>query len=52
MLDHGGRTVRCARAVPHCVKIRLFSTTGSHGSQGPEFCILPPPCWYSRVFLV
>ena len=22
----------------HCVKSRLFSTPGSHGSQGPEFC--------------
>ena len=21
-----------------CVKSRLFFTTGSHGSQGPEFC--------------
>ena len=28
-----GRPVRCARA-----KSRLFSTTGSHGSQGPAFC--------------
>ena len=26
-----GRTVRCAKS-------RLCSTTGSHGSQGPEFC--------------
>ena len=23
---------------PCCAKSRLFSTTGSHGSQGPEFC--------------
>ena len=23
---------------PRCAKSRLFSTTGSHGSQGPEFC--------------
>ena len=30
-----GRTVRCA-------KRRLFSTTGSHESQGPEFCTLQP----------
>ena len=30
-----GRTVRCAKS-------RLFSTTGSHGSQGPEFCTLQP----------
>ena len=27
----GGRTVRCAKS-------RLFSTTGSHGLQGSEFC--------------
>ena len=43
----GGRTVRCARAVPvlcaRCAKSRLFSTTGSHRSQGPEFCTLHPP---------
>ena len=26
-----------------CAKSRLFSTTGSHGSEGPEFCTLPPP---------
>ena len=30
-----GRTVRCAKS-------RLFSTTGSHGSQGPGFCTLQP----------
>ena len=29
----GGRTVRCAKS-------RLFSITGCHGSQGPEFCTL------------
>ena len=23
---------------PRCAKGRLFSTTGSHGPQGPEFC--------------
>ena len=43
----GGRTVRCARAVPAlcalCAKSRLFSTAGSYGSQGPEFCTLPTP---------
>ena len=27
---------------PCCAKSRLFSTTGSHGSQGPEFCTLHP----------
>ena len=35
---------------PRCAKSQLFSTTGSHGSQGPEFCTLPPPCWYTRGF--
>ena len=28
----------CAR----CAKSRLFSTTSSYGSQGPEFCTLQP----------
>ena len=27
---------------PHYAKSRLSSTTGSHGSQGPEFCTLQP----------
>ena len=35
-----GRTVRC-------VKSRLFSTTGSHGSQGPRFAPYSP-CWCTR----
>ena len=30
-----GHTVRCAKSW-------LFSITGSHGSQGPEFCTLQP----------
>ena len=30
-----GHTVRCPKS-------RLFSTTGSHGSQGPQFCTLQP----------
>ena len=34
ILSPKGRTVRCAR----CAKSRLFSTIGSHGPQGPEFC--------------
>ena len=37
---------------PRCAKSWLFSTTGSHGSQGPEFCTLPPPCWYTRDFFL
>ena len=33
------RHLRAHRALcARCAKIRLFSTTGSHGSQGPEFC--------------
>ena len=32
----GGRTVRTVR----CAKSRLFSTTGTHGSQGPGVCTL------------
>ena len=27
---------------PRCAKRRLFSTTGSHGTQGPEFCTRQP----------
>ena len=27
---------------PRCAKSRLFFTTGSQGSQGPEFCTLQP----------
>ena len=34
----GAHRALCTR----CVKSRLFSTTSSHGSQGPEFCILQP----------
>ena len=30
----GAHRVLCTR----CAKSQLFSTTGSHGSQGPEFC--------------
>ena len=28
-----------------CVTSRLFSTTGSHGSQGPELCTLDHACF-------
>ena len=37
-----GRTVGRAR----CAKSRLFPTTGSHGSQGPEFCT---PCCFELI---
>ena len=32
---------RCALC-PRCAKSRLFSTAGSHGSQGPELCTAQP----------
>ena len=35
----GAHCALCAR----CVKSRLFSANGSHGSQGPEFCT--PGCF-------
>ena len=33
-----------------CAKSRLFSTIGSHGSQGPEFCTLQPLLVHRGVF--
>ena len=33
MISMGAHRVLC----PRCAKSRLSSTTGSHGSQGPEF---------------
>ena len=39
----GGHTVRCAKS-------QLFSTTGSHGSQGPEICTLQPLLVYQGSF--
>ena len=43
--------MRCARAVPVlCQKCRLFSITGSHGSQGPEFCTLQPLLVHQECF--
>ena len=46
---HRGRTMRCARAVPPS---RLFFTTGSHGSQGPEFCTLQPLLVHQGFFVL
>ena len=39
-----------------CAKSWLFATTGSHGSQGPEFCTLQPlsvhqGCFFSSLML-
>ena len=39
-----GRTVRCAKSRP-------FFTTGSHGSQGPEFCTLQPLLVHQGFFV-
>ena len=33
-----------------CAKSRLFFTTGSHGSQGPEFCTLQPLLVHQGIF--
>ena len=38
---HFGRGKNWGGGIVRCAKRRLFSTTGSHGSQGPEFCT---PC--------
>ena len=37
---------------PRCAKSRLFSTTGSNGSQGPEFCSLQPLLVHQGFFFV
>ena len=50
-----GHTVRCVRVRALCVccaKSRLFSTTGSHGSQGPEFCTLQPLLVHQGLFFL
>ena len=44
----GGGAHRALRA--RCAKSRLFSTTGSHGSQGPEFCTLQPLLVHRDIF--
>ena len=43
----GAHRALCLR----CAKSQLFFTTGSHGSQGPEFCTLQPLLVH-RVFFV
>ena len=52
--DHqgsAGGTTEVYRALcARCAKSRPFSTTGSHGSQGPGFCTLQP-CWDTRDFV-
>ena len=44
----GAHRVLCAR----CAKSRLFSTTGSHGPQGHEFCTLQPLLVHQGLFFV
>ena len=36
----------------HCAKSWLFFTTGSHGSQGPEFCTLQPLLVHQGFFVL
>ena len=38
----GGALCAVLVLCPRCTKSRLFSTTNSHGSQGPECCTLQP----------
>ena len=38
----GGALYAVRALCMRCAKSRLFSTTGSHGSQGPEFCTVHP----------
>ena len=38
----GGAPCTVPALCPRYAKSRLFSTTGSHESQGPEFCTLQP----------
>ena len=44
----GAHRALCA----HCAKSWLFSTTGSHGSQGPEFCTLQPLLVHQGFFVL
>ena len=37
---------------PRCAKSRLFFTTGSHGSQGPQFCTLQPLLVHQGFFVL
>ena len=45
---HHALSPRCAR----CAKSRPFFTTGSHGSQGPEFCTLQPLLVHQGFFVL
>ena len=44
----GGHRALCLR----CAKSRLFFTTGSHGSRGPEFCTLQPLLVHQGFFVL
>ena len=44
----GAHRALCLR----CAKSRLFFTTGSHGSQSPEFCTLQPLLAHQGFFVL
>ena len=46
-ITEGAHRALCAR----CAKSRLFSTSGSHGPQGREFCTLQPLLVHQRFFV-
>ena len=37
---------------PRCTKGRLFFTTSSHGSQGPDYCTLQPLLVHQGFFVL
>ena len=47
----GGAPCAVRALCVHCAKSRLFSTTGSHGSQGLEFCTLQPLLVHQGLFV-
>ena len=49
-IDIGGPPCAVPALCPRCAKSPLFSTTGSHGSQGPEFLTLQPPLLHQGLF--
>ena len=58
MLSHvwlthmGGAPSAVPALCPRCAKSRLFFTTGSHGSQGPELCTLQPLLAHQGFFVL
>ena len=49
-IDIGGAPCAVPALCPRCAKSRLFSSTGSHGSQGPEFLTLQPLLFHQGFF--